>query len=124
MVVAAVAALVACGSVAAPMASGPQAHPGGTRLASAGRGAPASSRAEAVRLARLMLSRLRLPAGVRRLPSAPVPWPVRGPDLWAGAAAALDLHRLFELRQPMARSGRQVAASPHGGRDVDRYLDR
>jgi hypothetical protein len=101
LVLAIAVALAACGSVVAPMASGPQTHPGGTQLASARRGPPAGSRAEAATLARLMLSRLRLPAGARRLPPVPVPRSVSGPGLWAGAFAALDLHQLFELRQPM-----------------------
>src|SRR5215469_1078837 len=100
LVLAAVALLAACGSVAAPIVSGPHVHPGGTRLVLASPGPPAGSRAEAVTLARRMLSRLRMPAGARRLPP-PVPRPLREPDLWAGAAAALDLHQLFELRQPV-----------------------
>jgi hypothetical protein len=70
LVLATVALLTACGSVAAPVATRPRVHPGGTRLAARG-GPAAGSRAEAVTLARLMLSRLRLPAGARRLPSAP-----------------------------------------------------
>jgi len=100
LVLAAVALLAACGSVAAPIVSGPHVHPGGTRLVLASPGPPAGSRAEAVTLARRMLSRLRMPAGARRLPP-PVPRPLREPDLWAGAAAALDLHQLFEPRQPV-----------------------
>lgn len=102
LVAATAVALAACGSVAAPAASGPHVHRGGTRLVSVSPGPPAGSRAEAARLARRMLSGLRLPAGARRLPSAPVPRPLREPGLWAGAAAALDLHQLFELRQPVA----------------------
>src|SRR5215472_14869703 len=94
LVLAAVALLAACGSVAAPIASGPHVHPGGTRLVSASPGPRAGSRAEAVTLARRMLSRLRLPVGARRLP--PASRPLREPGLWAGAAAALDLHQLFE----------------------------
>src|SRR5215469_18335712 len=102
LVAATAVALTACGSAAAPIASGPHVHSGGTRLVSASPGPPVGSRTEAVTLARRMLSRLRLPTGARRLPSAPVPRAVSGPGLWAGAAAALDLHQLFELRQPIA----------------------
>ena len=100
LALATVALLAACGSVAAPVATGPRVHPGGTQLVARG-GPPAGSRAEAVTLARLMLSRLRLPAGARRLPSAPVPPSLRSPSLWAGAAGQLDLHQIYELRQPM-----------------------
>lgn len=102
LVLAAVALLTASGSVAAPMGSGLHVHPGGTRLVSADPGPSAGSRAEAVTLARGMLSRLHLPAGARRLPQALVPQLVREPELWAGAAASLDLHELFEVRQPVA----------------------
>ncbi len=100
LVLAAVALLAACGSVAAPVARGPRVHPGGAQLVARG-GPPAGSRAEAVTLARLMLSRLRLPVGARRLPSAAVPPSLRSPSLWGGAAGQLDLHQIYELRQPM-----------------------
>lgn len=100
LVLATVALLAACGSVAAPVASGPHVHPGGTQLAARG-GPPAGSRAEAVTLARLLLSRLRLPSGARRLPSAPVPPSLRSPSLRGGAANQVDLHQIYKLRQPM-----------------------
>jgi hypothetical protein len=48
-----------------------------------------------------MLSRLRLPVGARRQPSAPVPPSLRSPSLWSGAADQLDLHQIYELRHPM-----------------------
>jgi hypothetical protein len=115
LVLAAVASVAACGSVAAPVVSGPRAHTGGTRLVPARPGPPAGSHAEAAALARLMLSRLRLPPGARRLPPAPGPPLVRRPDLWAGAAASLDLHQLFALRQPMdAVAAVVVAHAPAG----------
>jgi hypothetical protein len=100
LVLAAVALLPACGTVAVPVASGPRVHPGGIQLVARG-GPPAGSRAEAVTLARLMLSRLRLPAGARRLPSARVPASLRSPSLWGGAADQVDLHQIYQLRQPM-----------------------
>jgi hypothetical protein len=100
LILATVALLAACGSLASPVASGPRVHPGDTQLAARG-GPPAGSRAEAVTLARLMLSGLRLPVGARRLPSAPVLPSLRSPSLWGGAAGQLDLHQIYELRQPM-----------------------
>src|SRR5258708_23831315 len=100
LVLAAVALLAACGSVAAPVASGPRVHPGGTQLVARG-GRPAGSRAGAVTLARLRLSGLRLPVGARRRPSAPVPPALRSPSLWGGAADQLDLRQIYELWQPM-----------------------
>jgi hypothetical protein len=115
LVLAAVMSLAACGSVAVPMASGLHVRRSGTQTVVARRGPPAGSRAEAVTLARRMLSRLRLPAGARRLPLVPVPRPVSGPGLWAGAAAALDLHQLFELRQPMAAVAASLAARAPAG---------
>jgi hypothetical protein len=115
LVLAAVASVAACGGIAAPVVSGPHAHTGGTRLVLARPGPPAGSRAEAAALARLMLSRLRLPSGARRLPPAPGPPLVRRPDLWAGAAASLDLPQLFALRQPMdAVAAVVVAHAPAG----------
>lgn len=48
-----------------------------------------------------MLSGLPLPAGARRLPSAPVPASLHSPYLWGGAADRLDLHQVYELRPPM-----------------------
>ncbi len=114
LVLAAVALLVACGSVAAPVASGPRVHPGGTQPV-ARDGPPAGSRAEAVTLARLMLSRLRLPSGARRLPSAPVPRSLRSPSLWGGASDQLDLHQIYELRQPVDAVAAVLAARVPAG---------
>jgi hypothetical protein len=115
LVLAAVSSVAACGSVAAPEVSGPHAHTGGTWLVPARPGPPAGSRGEASALARLMLSRLRLPPGARRLPPAPGPPLVRRTDLWAGAAASLDLDQLFVLRQPMdAVAAVVVAHAPAG----------
>jgi hypothetical protein len=113
-VLAAVALLAACGSVAAPAAAGPRVHPGGARLA-AREGPLAGSRAEAVALARLMLSRVRLPAGARRLPSAPVPPSLRSASLWIGAADQVDLYQIYQLRQPMDAVAAFVAARGPAG---------
>jgi hypothetical protein len=115
LVLAAVTSLAACGSIAVPMASRLHLQHSGTQIVVARRGPPAGSRAEAIALARLMLSRLRLPAGARRLPPVPVPRPVSEPDLWAGAAAALDVHQLFELRQSAAAVAAAVTAHAPAG---------
>jgi hypothetical protein len=94
--------LAASGNAEAPAASHRLAHGPEQLLARqlprALHGVPTGSRAEAAQLARRMLSRLRLPAGARRVPSAPV----RSGLLWAGAVKALDLHEFFEMPQPMA----------------------
>jgi len=115
LVVAAAATLAACGSVAAPTASGPHARASGTTAASARRSPQAGSQAEATALARLMLSRLRLPEGARQLPPTPVPPSVREPALWVDAHSAIDVHRLFELRQPMATAAATLTAHVPAG---------
>jgi hypothetical protein len=122
VIVAAAVALAACGSVVAPPASGPRSSPGGTTrasatpLASATRsapavpGPPAGSRAEAAALARLMLSRLRLPSGARR-PPGPLPPSLSQPAMEiAGGTASLDQHQLFALAQPMDTAAAYLAA--------------
>lgn len=53
-------------------------------------------------LARLILSRIRLPAGARLLPPAPVPAALRHPALLGGAAAAFDRHTLYALPETMS----------------------
>ncbi len=99
--VAVLAVLAACGSVAAPVAGGPHLRAGSPQPASATQAPPAGSRAGAARLARHMLSGLRLPAGARRLVPLPVPQSLSQPALWAGSSNSLDVHRLFGLPQPM-----------------------
>lgn len=93
--------LAASGNAAVPAASRRLAHGPDQLLArqqrGAPRGVPTGSRAEAAELAGRMLSRLRLPAGARRVPSAPV----RPGLLWAGAVKTLDLHEFFEMPQPV-----------------------
>jgi hypothetical protein len=96
------ATLAACASVAAPPPIiRPPAHSGGIRPTSVIPGPHAGSRAEGAALASTMLSRLRLPADAHRLPATPVPKSLSQPTLMAGAAAALDVYKLFELQQPM-----------------------
>lgn len=114
--VAATVALAACGSVVAPPASGPRSSPDGTPRAIATRsapafpGPPAGSRAEAAALARLMLSRLRLPPGARR-PPGPLPPSLSQPAMEiAGGTASLDQHQLFALAQPMDTAAAYLAA--------------
>ena len=106
--VAAAVALAACGSVAARPASGPHSSPGGTPLASATRSAPATpgpragSRPQAAALARQLLSRLRLPAGARRLPHIPVPSSLAASAYrQADVTPSLDQYQLFALTQPL-----------------------
>ncbi len=70
----------------------------------------AGDRAEAARLARLMLSGLRLPAGARRLASLPVPQSLSQPALQAGSSNSLDAYRLFGLSQPMDSALQAVSA--------------
>jgi hypothetical protein len=93
--------LAASGNAAVPAASHRLAHGPDRVLArqlpGALHGVPTGSQAEAAELARRMLSRLRLPAGARRVPSAPL----RPGLLWAGAVKALDLHEFFGMPQPM-----------------------
>jgi hypothetical protein len=120
--VAAAVALAACGSVVAPPASGPRSSPDGTpramatrsapatRSAAAVPGPPAGSRAEAAALARLMLSRLRLPPGARR-PPGPLPPSLSQPAMEiAGGTASLDQHQLFALAEPMDTAAAYLAA--------------
>jgi hypothetical protein len=86
---------------------------------------PAGTRAEAAALARKLLSKLRLPAGSRRLPPEPVPPQLRQVSLWGLATASLDTHQLFELPQSMASvaamltarmpAGMSLAATGSGG---------
>jgi hypothetical protein len=109
-------ALAACGSVVAPPAAGPS-SPSGTPLASATRSPtaapapPAGSRAEAAALARLMLSRLRLRPGARRLPPNPLPPSLTQPATEiASGTASLDQHQLFALTQPMDPAAAFLAA--------------
>src|SRR5271165_2444890 len=112
--------LTACGSTAAPPASGSRTSPGGTPSASATRSAPATqpdsatrpasairgcppagSRAEAAALAQLLLSRVPLPPGARRLPQTPLPPSLTAPAYgYAGGSASLDQYQLFVLAQP------------------------
>ena len=126
--VAAAVALAACGSVVAPPASGPRSSPGGTPRASATRSAPATrsaatipgppagNRAEAAALARLMLSRLRLPPGARRLPPDPLPPSLSQPATEiAGGTASLGQHQLFALAQPMDAAAAYLAAHVPAG---------
>jgi hypothetical protein len=114
VVLAAVVTLAACASVTAPPGAGP--HP--TRSATPLSAPPAGSRAEAAALARLMLSRLRLPPGAARLPEKPVP-----PSLTSAAygpadvTPSLDQYQLFALAQPMTSAAAFLAAHVPAGLD-------
>jgi hypothetical protein len=109
-------AVAACGSVAAPPAGGGHPRAGGTAPSAAVPGPPAGSRAEAAALARLMLSRLRLPAGTRRLPPTPLPPSLSQPAVQqAGGATSLDLHQLFAVAQRLDAVAAGLAARVPGG---------
>jgi hypothetical protein len=100
LLLAAAATLAACASAAAPAASQPHAHPGAPQLTAAIPGPAAGSPAEAASLAKLMLSRLRLPPGARVLPSVPPPPSLaESGSSYGGGATSLDEYRLFALGQ-------------------------
>lgn len=98
-----------CGSVQVRMTSGSTPSSGGTKDEGAAIGPPAGNRTEAHALATELLSRLRLPSGARRLPAIAAP-PSLQPSLWGGAAAALDVHELFELPEPMTAATAYLSA--------------
>ena len=115
LVLATASTLAACGSIAAPTAA-PQhsAHSAEPRLARSRSGPPAGSPASA-RAGRPDVIRLRLPARAHRVPTVPVPRPVREPDMsWGRAANLIDAHRLFSLPQPMAAVAAYLAAARPG----------
>jgi len=108
LALAATAALAGCAS-APPLTAGmAAAHPSATSSPVI-HAPPAGDRAEAAALAAQLLSRLRLPRGARRLPPNPSPRSVV-PSLWAGATAALDVHELFEVPEPMTAAAAVLAA--------------
>jgi hypothetical protein len=92
------AALAGCGTVRVPPADAP--HPGATTQAPGIPAPPAGSRAEADALARLLLSRLRLPAGARQLPPTPVPAFLSEPAYEPADSALLDDHQFFVVALP------------------------
>jgi hypothetical protein len=121
--------LTACGTAAAPSASGSHTSPGGTPSASPTRSAPATGpdsatlpasaipgppaggRAEAAALARLLLSRVPLPPGTGRLPQDPLPPSLREPAYGpAVVTPSLDQYRLFALLEPMNTAAAYLAA--------------
>jgi hypothetical protein len=103
--------LTACGSTAAPPVSASRTSPGGTPSASAIPGPPAGSRAEAAALAQLLLSRVPLPPGARRLPQIPLPPSLTAPAYrYAGGSASLDQYQLFVLAQPVGTVAAMLAA--------------
>lgn len=101
--------VAACASPATPAASPPTLHLIHITADSVQPVPPAGSRAEAHALATELLTRLRLPAGARRLPPNPTPQAVE-PSLWGGAAAALDVHELFELPESITAAAALFAA--------------
>jgi hypothetical protein len=113
---AAAATLAACLSVAAcggraatPAANQPAQRPIHIGADSVQPGPPAGTRAEAHALATELLARLRLPPGARQLPPNSAP-PSVEPSLWAGAAAALDMQKLFELPESITTAAAFLSA--------------
>ena len=114
LVVMAALTLAACGSAPAGPVTGT--HPIDTRPPAVIPGPPAGSRAEAAALARVLLSRLRLPAGARRLASDPLPPSLSEPATrYAGGSASLDEHQLFALAQPVDTAAAFLAAQVPAG---------
>jgi hypothetical protein len=64
--------------------------------------APAGSRAEALRLARQMLSRLVLPGGSQAAHPSPVPTPLSVSSPGDALPYTVELHRFFLVREPAA----------------------
>jgi hypothetical protein len=115
LAVAAAALLAACATVTPSAVGHRHGHAHHARLVSGIPAPPAGSRAEATALARLMLSRIDLAVGARRLPPMPVPAALRQPALFGLAAASLDLHELFVLPQPMATAASFLGAHVPNG---------
>jgi hypothetical protein len=114
LVLAAAAALSACGSVTVPPVTGTP--PVGPPSATTNPGPAAGSRAEAATLARLLLARLILPPGAARMPQTPLPASLSA-AAYAGAdvTPSLDQYQLFALAQPMdAAAGFLTAQVPPG----------
>jgi hypothetical protein len=109
------ASLTGCGTVSARPAGDPSPIPGELGSAAPGIAAPpAGNRAQADALARLLLSRLRLPAGTRRLPATPAP-PFLSQPAYQAAGAKVDDHRFFAVAEPPgALSSYLVAHVPDG----------
>lgn len=101
--------VAACGSPATPSASRPALRPIHITADSVQPIPPAGTRADASVLATGLLSGLRLPADARRLPPNPTPQAAE-PSLWGGAAAALDVHELFELPEPITTAAAFLSA--------------
>jgi len=96
LILAAAAALAACGTATAPHPRDPQA----TAMPS---GPPPGSRAEAAALGGLLLSKLRLPPGTMPRPARSWPASLGEPPLGcAGSTVFADVHRLFAVAEPVA----------------------
>jgi hypothetical protein len=78
-------------------------------------GSHSGSRAEALGLARQLLSRLVLPPGVGPVRVSPLPRLLRHPVSHIAAAGSVDAHRLFTLPQPMPISYRFLLAHVPAG---------
>jgi hypothetical protein len=110
-----VASLAGCGTASASPGGDSSPIPGELGSAAPVSAAPpAGNRAEADALARLLLSRLRLPAGTRRLPDTPAP-AFLGQPASEAAGAQLDEHRFFAVAEsPAALSSYLAAHVPDG----------
>jgi hypothetical protein len=109
------ATLTACGNVPAP-GTGAIVHPNAIQAATPLPTPPPGTRSEAAALARLLLSRLILPAGADRLPQTPLPSSLSG-AWYAGAVVtpSLDQYRVYALAQPMAAAAAFLAARVPAG---------
>jgi hypothetical protein len=78
-------------------------------------GSPSGSRAEALALARELLSRLVLPPGAKLAQVSSLPSALRHPASSIAAAGSVDSHRLFTLQQPMPAIHRFLLAHVPAG---------
>jgi hypothetical protein len=96
LILAAVAALAACGTATMP-------HPRDPPATAMPPGAASGSRAEATALGGLLLSKLRLPPGTLPRPAQSLPPSLSEPALGcAGCTTDVDVHQLFAVAEPAA----------------------
>jgi len=114
-IMAVAALLTACGT-AGPGTGGPGPPAGAAPLAQTRTsGSHSGSHAEALALARRLLSRLVLPPGAKPARVSPLPQPLRHPVSSIAAAGSVDAHRLFTLQQPMSAVHRFLLAHVPAG---------
>jgi hypothetical protein len=112
LVLAAAAALAACGTATAP-------HPPHPLATAMPPGPPSGSRVEATEFAGLLLSKLHLPPGALRLPAEPLPASPGQP--WFGCAGCttyVDVYQRFAVAEPVASVVTRLAAHAPAGMPV------